>query len=446
MSRFFWRIFLSVWVIVLSTLFLTANLAGWLTEVEPAVPPGAQLVDLVARDLRATLATQAPDPALIAERYAIDLAPLLEVFVLDPVGRDVLDRPVPELVYRAMVGEEVAWWLPADWPLVSIETAGLAGYTVASFEGAFIFGRVLADPRARVLLIAVALTVSVIVSLLLAHFVVKPVRRLREAGRLVASGDLSVRVAPALGKRQDALAGLAHDFDFMTERVAGSLATQQQLMRDVSHELRSPLARLQALVSVAGQRDDAASPELLGRFEGELERLDELIGEILAFSRLQMQERVSRTRTDLVDLVQTIADDASIEAEAAGKALTLTAPEPLVLDVDHGLVHSAIENVVRNAVRHTARDTTVDIEVSSADGSARVVVSDRGPGVPDAALEAMFRPFYRIEDGRPTDSGSGGIGLAIAARAAALHGGTVTAHNRDGGGLAIAFALPFTDA
>ena len=442
MTRFFWRIFLSTWAIAVTSLGLSIYFASWLPKSGPAFPPAEQLTELVARDLRASFAAGAVDPSDVAKRYAIDLNPFLEVFVLDSELQDVLARPVPADVYRAVVGEQVTSWMPDDWSEATVISDGLNGYTVAAYEGVFVLGRAMSDPRARVTLFVLALCISALVSLFLARFIVKPVTRLREAGRLVASGDLSVRVAPTLGKREDALAALARDFDFMTERVADSIAARQQLMRDMSHELRSPLARLQALVSIAGQREDTADHEFLGRVESELDRLDTLIAEILAFSRLQLQEHAARTRTDIVDLILTIVDDASIEAEAGGKKIRYEAPERLLLNVDHWLVHSAIENIVRNALKYTPAGTEVAIEISKSQRVVQVAVTDNGPGVPESALDAMFLPFYRVEDGRPTNTGNGGIGLAIAARAAALHGGSVVAENQKSGGLRVVFSLP----
>ncbi|MEL6366384.1 MAG: ATP-binding protein [Pseudomonadota bacterium] len=442
MTRFFWRIFVSVWAIAMISFVIAVYFSRWLPRTHPDTPVGEQLAQLVASDMRTALAKDSLDAPEIATRYAIDVAPLLEVFILDAEGYDVLGRPVPNLVFQAIVGEEVSWWLPTVWPRVSVVSEGLGGYTVASYEGMYIFGRALRDPMARVIFVTVALLISAIVSALLAHFVTKPVSRLREAGRLVASGNLSVRVAPALGKRQDALAELAHDFDFMTERVALSLSTQRQMMRNVSHELRSPLARLKALVSIAGQQADHTQPEFLLRLENELDRLDELIGEILAFSRLQMQEDIKRTTTDIADLVRNIADDASIEAESNNTELIVYSPDRILLAVEHGLIHSAIENIIRNAISHTEANTRVTISVTDDVDEVSIEVSDNGKGVPEEALETIFLPFYRVEEGSTTRTGGGGIGLAIAAHAAKLHKGTVVARNLAAGGFCVKLTLP----
>jgi two-component system sensor histidine kinase CpxA len=297
-------------------------------------------------------------------------------------------------------------------------------------------------PGARGLLIGFWLMVGVAVSLLLARFIVLPVRRLQSAGQKVAAGDLSVRVAHTVGNRTDDIARLARDFDLMTERVDGLLQSQQRLMRDVSHELRSPLARLQALLSIARQKADAAGAEQIDRMEAELERLDRLIGDILAFSRLEAKEAISRHPTDIVDLVQNIVDDASIEAQAAGKQIRMHGPTRCLIDVDSGLIQRAVENVVRNALRHTAEGTAVNVSIDNDARYVRIVTDDQGPGVPEEAIAKLFEPFFRVEQSRSTRSGGGGIGLAIAERSIRLHGGSIRARNRKDGGLSIAIALP----
>ena len=249
-------------------------------------------------------------------------------------------------------------------------------------------------------------------------------------------------MAHTVGGRTDDIARLAHGFDAMTERVEALLQARHRLLRDVSHELRSPLARLQALLSIARQKGGAANDSLIDRMEAELARLDDLIGEILAFSRLEAQESVTRRATDIVDLVQNIVDDASLEAQPAGKDVQLHAPPRLVIAVESGLIQSAVENVVRNAVKYTAEGTTVEVRVLTEENTVRIVVDDHGPGVPLASIDKIFEAFYRVEDSRSTRSGTGGIGLAIAKHSVRLHGGTIVAGNREGGGLRIKIVLP----
>ena len=445
---FFWRIFLSAWVIVLITVTLTLWAAKWLPDPGPDSDDAGfaeQMVTLIARDLRVRLAT---DPAtavdVLAKEHTLDFAPLLQVYVLDPGGNDVLGRDLPRPVAQLLrtrndPSERLA---SRERSRLLIRDEALAGYLVVGYEGYFPMGRALLKPGARWLFFAFALIVSVIVSLMLARFIVLPVRRLQSAGQQVADGDLSVRVAHTVGSRTDDIARLAHEFDVMTERVDDLLESRHRLLRDVSHELRSPLARLQALLSIARQKADAAGAEQVDRMEAELARLDELIGEILSYSRLEAREGITRHPTDIVDLVQNIVDDASLEGQAAGKQIRMQGPQRCVIDLDSGLVQSAVENVVRNALRYTAEGTPVDVNILDDPECVRIVVDDHGPGVPEEAIAKIFEPFYGVGDSRSTQSGSGGIGLAIAERSIRLHGGTIAARNRNGGGLRVEIALP----
>lgn len=451
MIPFSLRIFVSAWAIVVITSALTLWTARWLPE--PAAKAGdATLVEevlvLLAQDLRRHLAT---DPATGATHFTrerrLDFGPLLQVYVLDPEGQDVLGRTLPAAVERVSgLRGNSPGEAPEELfsPRVHIQDQDLGGFRIVGHEGLFPVARELLRPGARGLLILFALVVSAAASLMLARYVVRPVRRLQLAGQKVAAGDLSVRVSPTLGGRTDEIATLARDFDAMTRKVEELLQSRHRLMRDVSHELRSPLARLQALLSIARQKGSGAGAEMIDRMEAELEHLDQLIGEILAYSRLEATDDVSRTPTDLVDLVQNIVDDASVEAEASGKRLRMHGPERCVIDINGGLIQSAVENVVRNALRHTAVGTAVDVSVVVVEEafSVRITIDDHGPGIPPDAIGKIFEPFFRVEDARSTMSGSGGIGLAIADRSIRLHGGTISACNLDRGGLRIDIVLP----
>ena len=248
---------------------------------------------------------------------------------------------------------------------------------MVAYHGRFPFGRVLFQPGTRGLLLGIALLVSAVVSLILARFVVLPVTRLRAAGRQVAQGDLGVRVAPTVGSRKDDIAELARDFDRMTERVQALLESRQRLMRDVSHELRSPLARLQALISIARQKQGGSGPVPLDRMERELERLDGLIGEILSYARLESKDDIARRPTDVIDLIQNIVDDTEVESQEAGNTIRLSGPPKLVLNADGSLLQAAIENVLRNAVRYAPPQTV--IEVTVAEGQAIDITLKKSP-------------------------------------------------------------------
>jgi two-component system sensor histidine kinase CpxA len=290
-------------------------------------------------------------------------------------------------------------------------------------------------------LLAVFLTAG-IVCYGLARYLTAPVLRLRDATRRLTEGDLSVRVGPEVGNRRDELAQLGHDFDVMAERIESLLTSQQQLLSDVSHELRSPLARLNVALALARQRSGSDATGALDRIESEAEQLNSLIGRVLSLSRFESGASAPQpTAVDLARLVGDIAADADFEALAKGCGVNVSAEVPCKVMGAETLLRSAIENVVRNAVRYTAEGTDVDV-ILSCDDEILITVRDRGPGVPDDQLDELFEPFYRIADSRDRESGGTGLGLSIAQRAVRVHGGSVRALNAADGGLIVEIRLP----
>jgi len=440
MSRFFWQLLISVWLVVILTAVLTWSVSGLLPINNEGLGEPAfadKMVSRVSDGLQQALAT---DPVNVGKRvsgdYVLDLTPILQIYVLAPDGQDILGRTLPRRVERLAAGQS-----PVPEGL-HLRDEGLQGYRVIGDEGIFVLGRALVKPGGRIALVLTSIVVSIASALMLSRFIVTPLTNLQAAGNRIAEGDLSVRVAPSIGKRSDEIAALVHNFDRMTERLNALLESRHQLLRDVSHELRSPLARLQALISISRQKGASLAPAHLDRMEHELERLDILIGEILTFTRLQAAENLVLQATDLVDLVENIIDDASLEAQPAGKQLRLIAPERCMLHLDNNLMQPAIENVIRNAVRHTADNSEVLVTIETEDKQVRIIVEDQGPGVPEAQLTRIFEPFYRVGEGRDTSSGTGGIGLAISERGIQLHGGNISASNRQPSGLRMLITLP----
>lgn len=282
----------------------------------------------------------------------------------------------------------------------------------------------------------------------LARYLTSPVTKLRAATRELAAGNLSVRVVPGLGSRRDELVSLAADFDEMAEKIQLLIESQRRLLGDISHELRSPLARLNVALELARQRSGSEAQTALERIQMEAETLNEMIGQLLALTRIETgAEEIAKTKFDLQQLLADVAADANFEASARERAVKLNSAETAVIEGAPGLLRGAIENVVRNAVAYTAKGTTVEIELThpgsdSADTSARIVVRDHGPGVPEESLTRIFRPFYRVDEARDRAAGGVGLGLAIAERAVNLHGGTITAANAPDGGLVVTITLP----
>jgi two-component system sensor histidine kinase CpxA len=276
----------------------------------------------------------------------------------------------------------------------------------------------------------------------LARYLTAPVTKLRAATQEIARGNLSARVAPTFGNRHDELAELATDFDQMAGKIESLVNGQRRLLGDISHELRSPLARLNVALELARQRSGAEAASALQRIEREAEMLNEMIGQLLALTRLESHtEAVERTRFDLVQLVRETVADADYEARNRNRSVQLEAPNSCNILGNEQLLRRAIENVIRNAVQYTADGTAVEVRLDCGD-QAVITVRDHGPGVPAETLEKLFLPFYRVDEARDRNSGGTGLGLAIAERALRLHGGTVEAANVASGGLVVTIILP----
>ncbi len=305
----------------------------------------------------------------------------------------------------------------------------------------------LLDPHNLGLRLLVTFIVAGVVCYILARSLTSPIRKLREATQQFARGKLDTRVGPDLGAPGGEIGDLACDFNDMAGRIEKLVESQQRLIRDISHELRSPLARLNVALGLARRSAGEDSRDSLDRIEQEAERLNDLIGELLSLSRMEEGERtLSRESVDLESLVKEIVKDADFEARNRSRAVDLVSSEQIRTNGSREILRRAIENVVRNAVRYTREDTQVKITLQRRrDGesdSALLVVRDQGPGVPEGELPHLFRPFYRVADARDRQTGGVGVGLAIAHRAVSLHGGTVTASNSHGGGLLVEITLP----
>jgi len=289
---------------------------------------------------------------------------------------------------------------------------------------------------------------SGLVCYLLSWYLTKPIVRLRTVARQLAAGNLKARTGAPASISNDEVAGLMRDFDAMAERLETLLKAQSRLLNDVSHELRSPLARLNVALGLARQRAGVESADMLDRIELEASRLNELIGRILTLARLEDgEQRVQQTPVPLDDIVISVTEDAEFEAQARHCHVRIAIPEGnWEVSGNASLLHSAVENVVRNAIRYTQEGSSVDVELTRALNSATqeavVRVSDAGSGVPDEALAKLFEPFYRLDDARGRQTGGVGLGLAITERAVRFHGGKVTASNRNGGGLVVEIRLP----
>ncbi|HET7608049.1 MAG TPA: ATP-binding protein [Gammaproteobacteria bacterium] len=295
-------------------------------------------------------------------------------------------------------------------------------------------------PGTQVAVLSFAILTAAVLSALLARYVSSPIARLQKASRGLAAGALDTRVGAPFNRRRDEVGTLARDFDAMAERIQELVTAKETLLRDVSHEFRSPLARIRMALALAERRAGAESQPDLARIEREAERLDALVGQVMTLTRLRTTDAPRRDVVRLDQLVGEVVDDARFEYPDATLEYTPNAEVSLRGDGD-GL-KSAIENVVRNAMIYGDRTKPIEVRIDSTAAAATVRVLDRGPGVPEAELERIFEPFYRTDKSRDHRQDGQGIGLAITARVTELHGGKVRARNRPDGGLEIAIELP----
>ncbi len=272
------------------------------------------------------------------------------------------------------------------------------------------------------------------------RYLTKPLNKLGEAAAQIAEGRLDTRVDPSLRARRDEIADLARNFDRMAERIEALVTGQRNLLGDVSHELRSPLSRLMVALSLVKQGPAEEAAENLRRIGIEARRLDTLIGQLLALTRIDSGvDRGSPVAFDLTNLVQEVANDGDFEARARQRQVVIRHASACTIMGFEELLRSAVENVVRNAIRHTAEGTQVEITLDVRNSQAVLQVTDHGPGVPENMLSEIFLPFRRVANG---DSEGAGLGLAIVERAVNVHGGTIRAANLLEGGLFVEISLP----
>ena len=367
----------------------------------------------------------------------------ITVYLLDRQGDDLFDRPVPPTVKQ--LAEELRGRqrravrnAPGEHMLAHRVYRGEQGL----LRAVFVFppprhGLLKALGSMLWLRIAIAVVVSGLICFLLSRLMTNRLKALQLASRRLANGELDTRLQ-VRDQGGDETDELARDFNTMAQQLQERIQAQKRLLGDVSHELRSPLARLRIALALA-QEDSTKSAEYLQRIEQEAERLEELIGQLLA---TQAGDILLDTHIDLVPLLQHLCEDANFEGEAQGKEVIFTAHSEQAIVASSGdLLHKSFENILRNAVNHTRDNSRVDVTLERRDNSYCIGIEDRGPGVPAAELDRIFEAFYRVDTARTRDSGGYGLGLAIARRAILRHGGQLEAENT-GSGLRVTVTLP----
>jgi two-component system sensor histidine kinase CpxA len=302
----------------------------------------------------------------------------------------------------------------------------------------------------------VAIAVGGATTFVLVLLFTRPLVKLRKAARELARGNLRTRVSEPVSQsrffRGDEFQALVHDFNHMAERLESLVGAQQLLLRDVSHELRSPLARLNVALELA--REDA-DPDTevethLDRIERETERLSKLIGQLLTLSSMEAMNEVNDFEPVVLnETIHQMIPDAVYEAQQRQCTVSFYPEAECVILGNRELLYRAVENVLRNAIRYTEENSEVEIRldaVTEGNGSVAVIeISDRGPGIPERELRSIFQPFYRVDRARSAETGGFGVGLAIAERAVKLHHGEMRALNRAGGGTTVRMSFPLIE-
>ena len=372
-------------------------------------------------------------------------APGTMLLATDENGKELLGRPMPPQARRLVAlpfrrSGAPANVRPAQLAPHIVDPATGKEYRLVFAQAPITFLGILMWPGTQVAVLTIALLTATATSLLLARYISSPIVRLQRVSRDLAAGALEARVGAPFDRRKDEVGRLARDFDSMAERIQALITGKEALLRDVSHELRSPLARMRVALALAQRRANEEAQPDLERIELEAERLDQLVGQVMMLTRLRTSTSPQRVPVNFTQLVSEVVDDARFEHPEMQIEFT-PRPMPELLG-DANDLKSAVENVVRNALIHGASTEPVKVELEAARDAILLHVLDRGSGVPAEDLERIFEPFYRTDKSRDHRGTGQGIGLAIATRVIELHGGEITAQNRPEGGLAITFRLP----
>jgi two-component system sensor histidine kinase CpxA len=330
---------------------------------------------------------------------------------------------------------------------LDFQDAGGNSYTIYTVDRTPPATLLAPGPQGTALRLIAAAVISALISYFLARSLVTPLEELRKASRKIAAGDLATRVSKNMPSRQDEIGQLAVDFDIMTSRLQAMQQANQRLMQDVSHELRSPLARLSVALEIARKKGAGKIESEIDRIALESQRLETLVNEVLSLLR-ESSEMIPRVDEDL-DLSALLSDLVEVvnyEVPEGKPGISWKAAGPCDFHGDRELLWRAIENLLRNALRHThpEKGVLLDLIVSKRKSSVHLEVRDFGAGVLEGELEKIFEPFYRVQESRDRGSGGHGLGLSIAASAVQMHGGAIRASNAEDGGLIVRISLPLT--
>jgi len=453
-TKLYWKIFLGFWLTTMLVL-LGTNLVTHLLDLGPGEHFAPQQQDRpdsgAARMLRyaARAAINHTEAEVAAQVHQVPSWAMRYLYIVNEDGEDLLERRIPERVSLMM--ERLSPHTP--YQRVRLDDTTLFGRLLVLSDGKVLRMVATSNPEDSTVLwhlyiwnflpvFLAAVLISGTICFCLARYLTRPIQTLKKATRRIAGGDLSVRVVPEFKGHHNEIAELGHDFDHMITRLQEAMAEQKRLIKDVSHELRSPLMRLQFALGLAQQRSNGNVDEELNRIKEAADYLNDIISDILS---LPISENESWDLNDVVDLkalLETLLDAYQAQAEKKQVSLCLDCIHESLVSTHGNSLVGVFENLINNALRYTEPNTTIQVQVEQ-QGSYQIVhVCDSGPGLAEDQLESIFKPFFRSDEARTRANGGYGLGLTIAQRTVSLHGGKISASNRPEGGLCVSVTLP----
>ncbi|CAM2875265.1 two-component system sensor histidine kinase CpxA [Legionella worsleiensis] len=451
MRSLYWKIFISFWLATVLIIFTTAWVTSQIAQKSSQPAREEMFMDSYANAAVATFES-GQQSALLKWLNQIGLSRHMSIFLLSNTG-DIIGTHAPPENVKQVSKNLIDDRLPSDGIfksgklIVSHEILSTSGkyYRLAAVSEKPISYFVQIPWAGLTIRLTLATVISGLICYLLSLYLTQPLRSLGMAAKSIATGKLNTRVGHFRGHNKDEIAELSNEFDRMAEQLEALITSKERLLQDISHELRSPLARLNIALELGKKKTNHLADQEFNRMEIESYRLNQLIGEILDFARLDKSTTdLDVTKVNLDELLGDIIKDANYEFERESIHVSVTHTAPCELLIDKRLIHRAIENIVRNASHYSPPNGLVAISTHFTEerDAICIEIKDNGPGVPDEQLETIFNPFYRVDASRTKKTGGFGLGLAIAARAVALHQGTITAKNNQDSGLTVRIVLP----
>lgn len=451
----FWKIFLWFWLatlITLATIIFLYSMTSKDTRLVPIVAEESELLRQTAITVQLRHVIEEYQNGLLLQPSGVKKE-LDNTFIINNQGYEISGKDVPEVIYQLS-----AYYKQRNRAAtVTINNYSFSGPEIVFSRGQYylLFIKQKSQQHFSTLItqfyhsisiwqLLAALGISFLVCFALAWYLTRPIQQLQRATKAIAKGDLQARAKDFIGKRSDEFHDLAEDFDLMADRINRIIMSQKRLLSDVSHELRSPLTRMQIAASLAQKHTTSECANHINRIEVEVERLDELIGELLQVAALERGHQHNNPDTFVVnDLLDVIISDAQFEATANNKEVVLSEDNPTINFTGfYNLLARAVENIIRNAIRHTPDNTKITVQIKNAGRQFLIIITDQGQGIEEAHLEKIFEPFYRPTEARERSSGGTGLGLTIAKRGVEVNGGRIAAENAPNGGLQVTITLP----